>query len=183
MTLDIGYKSFIKEPYNLIDWGALIKGTNIRPDVKIGRYTSIAKNCTLILGRHTLNRVSTHNMLAPTFSNGHIIIGSDVWIGANVTIMDNITIGHGAVIGANSVITKDVPTYAIVVGNPGRIHRYRFPPEIIEQLLGIAWWNNTEDILLAIGINTENIQEFIDKFKKYQKIETVSPKQTSPKFQ
>ena len=184
MSLDIGYLSFIKEPYNLIDWGATIKGTNIRPDVKIGRYTSIAKNCTLILGRHSLTRVSTHNMLAPTYSYGNIIIGNDVWIGANVTIMDNITIGDGAVVGANSVVTKDVPPYAIVVGNPAHMIRYRFSPEIIQQLLEIKWWQTPENTLIAIGINTEDIQEFINNFKKYQAIESIpskSPKQTSPK--
>lgn len=67
-------------------------------------------------------------------------IGSDYWVGNNSVIMSGIDIGHGAVIGAGTVITKDVPPYAIVVGNPGKILRYRFSKEVIEQLLHLKWW-------------------------------------------
>ena len=62
-----------------------------------------------------------------------IIIGNDVTIGVNVTIMGGVTIGNGAVVGANSLVTKDIPPYAIVGGNPAKIIKYRFEDEIIEK--------------------------------------------------
>jgi len=75
------------------------------------------------------------------------IIGNDVWIGTNSTILRGVTIGNGAVIGANTVVTKDVPDYAIVVGNPARIIKYRFSETIAEKLNGICWWDFPLDII------------------------------------
>ena len=66
-------------------------------------------------------------------------IGNDVWIGNNVTIMAGINIGDGAVIGACTLVTKDVPLYAIVGGVPAKIIKYRFSEEIIVKLLEIKW--------------------------------------------
>ena len=68
-------------------------------------------------------------------------IGSDVWIGDEVLIKNGVTIGHGAIIGAKSLVTKDVPPYAVVVGVPAKILRYRFAPEIIKKLLKLKWWS------------------------------------------
>lgn len=72
---------------------------------------------------------------------GDTIIGNDVWIGYEVTIMPGIKIGDGAIIAAKSVVTKDVPPYTIVGGNPAHIIRQRFSDETINTLLAIAWWN------------------------------------------
>ena len=71
---------------------------------------------------------------------GSIIIQNDVWIGYGVTVMGGVTIHNGAVIAANSTVTKDVPPYAIVAGNPARVIKYRFDPETIERLQRIQWW-------------------------------------------
>jgi tetrahydrodipicolinate N-succinyltransferase len=76
-----------------------------------------------------------------------ISIGSDVWIGAGAMILDGVNIGHGAVVGARSVVTKNVPPYAIVAGVPARIIRYRFTDEIIARLLEIAWWNLDDSVI------------------------------------
>ena len=76
---------------------------------------------------------------------GNIIIENDVWIGAKSTIMSGVKIGNGAVIGATATVTKDVPPYAIVVGNPGKIVKYRFTEKQIELLLKISWWNWDEE--------------------------------------
>ena len=72
------------------------------------------------------------------------IIGNDVWIGARSIILDNVTIGDGAVIGSGSIITKDVPPYAVVVG-ANKIIKYRFPDEIIQKLLLMKWWEWDDD--------------------------------------
>jgi virginiamycin A acetyltransferase len=68
------------------------------------------------------------------------VIGHDVWIAQDVSIMRGLTIGDGAVIAAAAVVTKDVPPYAIVGGNPARIIRFRFPPDIIDALMLMRWW-------------------------------------------
>lgn len=78
-----------------------------------------------------------------------IIIGNDVWIGQGVTIIKKrgIRIGNGAVIGAGTLVTKDVPDYAIVVGTPARVIKYRFEPEVIEELIKIQWWDFPFDVI------------------------------------
>lgn len=82
-----------------------------------------------------------------TQSYKKVIIKNDVWIGANCTIMPGIKIGNGAIIGAGSVVTKDVPDYAIVAGVPAKIIKYRFPKNIIDELLRLQWWNLDENII------------------------------------
>jgi len=74
-------------------------------------------------------------------------IGNDVWIGGNVLIKAGVSVGDGAVIGMGSVVTKDVPPYAIVAGCPARVIRKRFEDPIIEKLLKIKWWNFDEERL------------------------------------
>ena len=67
-------------------------------------------------------------------------IGNDVWIGSGAMILSGVTIGDGAVVAARAVVTKDVPPYAIVAGNPARLVRYRFDEATIAALLEAAWW-------------------------------------------
>ncbi len=76
---------------------------------------------------------------------GPTIIGSDVWIGDNVTVLDGLTIGHGAIIGTCAVVAKSVPPYAVAVGNPAKVVKYRFDAETIERLLAVAWWDWPEE--------------------------------------
>ena len=94
-----------------------------------------------------------------------IIIGNDVTIGANVTIMGGVTIGNGAVVGANSLVTKDIPPYAIVGGNPAKIIKYRFEDEIIEKLNEIKWWNWSEEkIKENMDCILGDVKLFVEKF-------------------
>ncbi|PLZ26111.1 chloramphenicol acetyltransferase [Fischerella thermalis WC558] len=72
---------------------------------------------------------------------GDTVIGNDVWIGYEAVIMPGVKIGDGAIVAAKSVVVKDVPPYAVVGGNPASLLRQRFPDEIINALLEIAWWN------------------------------------------
>lgn len=105
---------------------------------------------------------------------GEIVIGNDVWIGANVTVLSGVTVGDGAVIGAASVVTKDVPPYTIVAGNPARIIRQRFDSITIGKLLELSWWDYGPDILADvdysdIGRCIDVIESRIKNgFKKYE---------------
>ncbi len=74
-------------------------------------------------------------------SRGNTVVGNDVWIGGDVTIMPGVHIGHGAIISTSSVVTKDVPDYGIVGGNPATLIRRRFDDADIEALLDVAWWD------------------------------------------
>jgi virginiamycin A acetyltransferase len=74
-------------------------------------------------------------------NRGDIVVGNDVWLGYKSVVMSGVTIGDGAIIGAYSVVTKDVPPYAIVGGNPAKIIRKRFLDSDIERLLTLAWWD------------------------------------------
>ncbi|MCB0910083.1 MAG: CatB-related O-acetyltransferase [Propionibacteriaceae bacterium] len=116
----------------------------------IGRYGSFARGMRIINHNHPIDFKSTSPMFFnPTFGQSSdwlvrfnpLEVGSDVWIGANAVIMPEVSrIGHGAIIGAGAVVNKDVPPYAIVLGNPARVIKFRFPPEKIEDLLAEAWW-------------------------------------------
>jgi acetyltransferase-like isoleucine patch superfamily enzyme len=71
----------------------------------------------------------------------HVTVGNDVWTGHNVNIMAGVSVGDGAIIAAGSVVTKDVPPYAIVAGVPASVKRFRFPERTIERLLRLKWWD------------------------------------------
>lgn len=95
---------------------------------------------------------------------GKTIIGNDVWIGEGVRIMSGVHIGNGVIIGAGSVVTKDVPSYAIAAGNPARVVRFRFTPEQIEKLEKIKWWSwDDKTIRENIG-DMMDIDHFLEKF-------------------
>lgn len=117
-------------------------------NVQIGNYCSIAYNVlTLINRNHDYLSVTTSSASLFGFKNkrirqkGQIIIGNDVWIGNNAILLSGIKIGNGAVIGAGTVVSKDIPPYAIAVGNPVRVIKYRFNEEQIKMLQCIKWWN------------------------------------------
>jgi serine acetyltransferase len=92
-----------------------------------------------------------------------VTIGNDVFIGANVTILDGVTIGDGAVIGAGAVVSKDIPPYAVAVGCPIEIKKYRFTAEQIAALQRIQWWNWDEERLKEISLLFNDINAFIKK--------------------
>ena len=119
----------------------------------IGRYCSISKDVFLGNSNHPITSLSTGMIPrgdnpTPVENEGqYTVLGSDVWVGVNSIILQGLKIGHGAVIGAGSVVTKDVPPYAIVAGNPARVIRYRFDEEIVKGLLETKWWMLPEEVI------------------------------------
>ena len=76
-------------------------------------------------------------------------IGAATWVGDNVTILEGVEIGNGAIVGAGAVVTRSVPPFAIAVGNPARVLRYRYPEEIIELITPVEWWTWSDEKLRA----------------------------------
>ena len=148
----------------------------------IGSFCSIAAEVEIILGlNHRTDWVTTFPFTGaggwttgkdfdPTQSSskGDVVIGSDVWIGTGATILSGVTVGHGAVIGARSVVSQDVPAYGIVVGNPARIVRRRFPDDVVEALLSIQWWNldRVEIARLLPWLQNDDVHAFIDECRR-----------------
>lgn len=138
----------------------------------IGSFCSIGPDVLFLSRAH-------HNYMAPStyplsyiYNNGRepisdrersgIRVGNDVWIGARATILPGVSIGDGAVVGAAAVIAKDIAPYAIVVGSPSKVIRFRFPPEKIAALLRVAWWNWPDHkIRTQIPLLIGDIDEFL----------------------
>lgn len=103
-------------------------------------------------------------------------IGNDVWIGANVTILRGVKIGNGSIVAAGSVVTKDVPPYAIVGGIPAKVLKYRFSEKIINSLLDLEWWNYDCASFKEIKFNAiESAIENLYKMKQNGLLKPISP--------
>ena len=149
-------------------------------DCKVGKYTLIGSRVSVGGFEHPTEWLSIGAFqwgqsvdfwgLSPSMQN-HLdsfekpipestTIGADCWIGNNSVILSGITLSPGAIVGSGSVVTKDVPAFAIIAGNPARIIRYRFPQDIINRLLKIRWWDYNPEVLN--GINFTNIDLSLD---------------------
>lgn len=97
-----------------------------------------------------------------------VTIGHDVWIGHGAVVLPGRTIGTGAVVGAGAIVAKDVPAYAIVVGNPARVVRMRFSDDIVARLQALAWWDWSHERLHAAlpDFRRLAIEEFLDKYEQ-----------------
>jgi len=146
---------------------------------EVGAFCSIANHVVIGGGKHPMEWVamspvfyegrdsvkakfSTHKREAPKKT----IIGHDVWIGENALIKQGVTVGHGAVIGMGSVVTRDVPPYAIVAGCPAKVVRKRFDDKTIESLLEIKWWDFSDEKLKEYAQYFKDPTDFIDRVKK-----------------
>lgn len=157
--------------------------SEIRKGVEVGSYCSIAGDvkfmnkdehaCIInpkIISCYPFKGLlgyGTDELLAG--GKGPIIIGNDVWIGEGARIMSNVRIGDGAVIAAQTVVTKDVPPYALCAGNPGRIKKYRFTKEQIGELLKIKWWEWSVDKIKENFADFLDVDIFIRKYKVKEK--------------
>lgn len=145
--------------------------------VLIGRYSSLAHRLVFEVGlNHDYRQVTTYpfdDILqkddhtlnhAARANHNQIIIGSDVWIGCDVKILGGVHIGNGAVIGAGTVVAKNIPPYAVVVGNPARIIKYRFSQKTIEKLQQIKWWYWEDEKIQTLLSELKDADAFVEKF-------------------
>jgi acetyltransferase-like isoleucine patch superfamily enzyme len=134
-------------------YGACFVDGALPPGSIIGRYVSIADSVRVFGRNHPIARLSTHpffynhrlgHVEQDTIDGSMIEICSDSWIGHGAIVTPGCgRIGFGAVIGAGSVVTKDVPDFAVVAGNPAQIIRYRFEPRVRQTILDSGWWNQS----------------------------------------
>ena len=150
----------------------------INPD--IGKFCSIANYVFIGGAEHPMQWVST----SPVFQNAkhsgptkrfakhnlpaskRTIIENDVWIAHGAIIKAGVKIGNGAVVGAGAIVTKDVPPYAIVAGNPAKIIKYRFDEKTIQGLLNSQWWILSEEKLKSVASFVKEPEKFIEALRR-----------------
>jgi acetyltransferase-like isoleucine patch superfamily enzyme len=137
------------DSYHLVD-GITSSAITFRPDNKLWADLISDDSSPFRQDWHIYNKKSF-----PT-------IGNDVWIGKDVTLSMGIKLGTGSIIAAKSVVTKDVPPYCLVAGNPARIIRLRFSPDVIFELLKSSWWNKSPNVLF--NMMNRPLDSSIEKF-------------------
>jgi acetyltransferase-like isoleucine patch superfamily enzyme len=176
-TLRHIFRNFYGVEIGMYTHGACFIPFEFDPHTTVGRYSSIARGARVLNINHPMDLKSTHgfffNPLLKLCGKGSmnyipLSIGNDVWIGANALILPHTKrIGDGAVIAAGAVVNKDVPPYAVVVGNPARVVRFRFSKEVIEQLLASRWWDKSVEELdmneftkpFLTNLTTDNMEQ------------------------
>lgn len=155
------------------------KGTGIF-NTTIGKFCSIAANVSIGPGKHKMDGVSLHpafylknTPLAKTFVSEDLFIpsaetkiGNDVWIGERAIILDGVNIGDGAIIAAGSVVTKDLPAFAIAGGTPAKIIRMRFPEETIRVIQDSRWWLKSDDELIKMRHLFMDAEQFVQAMQE-----------------
>ncbi len=129
--------------------------------VTVGSFCSIARNVSIQEFNHRFDGVTTYHIhknilmegrMKDIYSNGAVEIGNDVWIGTQCVITSGAKIGNGAVIAANSVVTDEIPPYAIAAGSPARVIKFRFSDARMKEIEEMKWWDWD---LNAIRLNRE----------------------------
>ncbi|QQA78377.1 CatB-related O-acetyltransferase [Pectobacterium parmentieri] len=194
LSCDVFVENFSTMPYGgFFSMGIhSYSSSNLPNDVQVGRYCSIASNVSVMGTQHPINRFTTSPLVYDEnfskeslkyFEHYYDItpyidrtpmpkIGNDVWIGDGVTLKRGISIGDGAIIGAHAVVTKDVPPYAIVVGVPAKIIKFRFEDNVIEKLNKLRWWDYPF-IKLPTSKESENIDFFMDALERKIKFNDI----------
>ena len=176
-TFNTIYENVSLSEVSLGDFTYVASNTNISKTT-IGKFCAIGPDCKLGLGKHPSNTfVSTHPVFFSTLNQAQIsfaeknyfdefekiTIGNDVWLGANVIVVDGVNISDGVIVAAGSVVTKDIPPYAIVGGVPAKIIRYRFEKDEIQKLLELKWWDMDVEYLKNNFIRFHDIKGFLDQ--------------------
>jgi acetyltransferase-like isoleucine patch superfamily enzyme len=145
----------------------------------VGSFTSIANNVVLGGARHPMEWIST----SPVFYHGRdsvrakfsehrlpdplrVEVGHDVWVGRSAIVISGVRVGTGAVIGAGAVVSRDVPPYSVVVGNPARVVKMRFSDDIVKQLLETKWWEFEESELSLLANRVRAPADFLEACKR-----------------
>ena len=152
-------------------------------NAEIGKFANIASFTRIGATDHPLHTASLHHFLYRSADywddvendvaffahrkSRRAFIGHDTWIGHGAMIKPEITVGHGAVVAAGAIVTKDVPPYMIVAGNPAKPLRERQPQAIVERLLALAWWDWDHDAIRASleDFRTLSAIEFLEKYE------------------
>ena len=158
--------------------------------VRIGRFCSISWSASILgVGAHPVNRLSTHpfpynpefgfvTQDATAVERRDTSVGSDCWIGAGVMILPGVHVGDGCVIGAGSIVTRDVPDFAIVVGSPARVVRHRFDEATRDLLRVIRWWSWPMDRIRAnLALFTETPRDLASFRTELQRASRELPAQ------
>lgn len=161
-----------------IGFGSHLGMNSVVKNTEIGNYSSIAWNTSIGGSNHDYEKGST--LTAPRLnklfgtsilddrSKPMCCIGSDVWIGAGANVITGVSIGNGAVIGAGSVVVKNIEPFAVAVGNPARVIKYRFNEDVRSELLDLAWWNWDPEKLRKAAplLHSHLTNEILEKLKK-----------------
>lgn len=147
----------------------------------VGKFCSIANSTRINPGNHPQWRVTQHHMTYRRAQyllgeddteffewrrSHHCEIGHDVWIGHGAVIMPGVKIGIGAVIGSGAVVTKDVPDFAVAVGVPAKVIKYRFPDDIQQKILATEWWDWEREVLEQRFEELLDLEQFIEKYAR-----------------
>ena len=178
---DVGARTILNE-VTMGDYTYIVQDGDVAY-TSIGKFTSIARMVRINPGSHPMWRASQAHFTyrasnfwpdveeddAEFFAwrrSFPCLIGHDVWIGHGVVVLPGRRIGTGAVVGAGAVVTKDIPDYAIAVGNPARIVKMRFPEDIAARLLDLRWWDwDHERLRLALpDFRMLPVEDFIAKY-------------------
>lgn len=159
--------------------GKILSGIDFSPDlcihnIQIGKYSALSNDIMFMIdANHDYKSVFQGEIQdmppnakpAKIHRKGSVIIQNDCWIGKGAIINAGVTIHDGAVVATNALVTKDVPPYAIVGGNPAKIIGYRFSQDIINKLLTIRWWDWPKSLILARAADMyASVEQFVEKY-------------------
>ncbi|MGJ4897542.1 MULTISPECIES: DapH/DapD/GlmU-related protein [unclassified Bradyrhizobium] len=178
---EIGARTILQE-VTMGDYSYVVNDSQITY-TRIGKFCSIAAMTRINPGNHPMQRATQAHFTyrASAYFPGepddaeffawrrehHVQIGHDVWIGHGAIVLPGRNIGTGAVVAAGAIVTKDVPAYTVVAGNPARPIKRRFPHEVEQRLLDLAWWDWNHEALRAAlpDFRKLAITAFLDKYE------------------
>ena len=176
MSIEKGIRTYIVDA-EVLFWKHMDESESV---VRIGNYSSLAGGITFYVdGNHRIDHASTFPFYELGFNEdprnkngwgrGAPTVGNDVWIGNHAAIMSGVHIGDGAVVAAHSVVSKDVPPYALVGGNPARVLKYRFPEDIRNRFMATRWWDMPEDVVLTHLVPVQHDPEiFLERAERWR---------------
>jgi phosphonate metabolism protein (transferase hexapeptide repeat family) len=177
----VGARSSISES-TMGDYSYVVNDSSIIYS-EIGKFCSIAAHTRINPGNHPLERAALHHFTYRSRSyqlgeeddqdffdwrRAHkVVIGHDVWIGHGAIVLPGRRIGTGAAIGAGAVVSHDIPDFAVAVGVPARVIRFRFPQKVQQGLLDLAWWDWHREKLRKVvpDLRALSASEFLEKYR------------------